>query len=140
MNPAALSTKSDENGHGKTQGSGEESKTSEEEKEEMTIRSEMQSALPDMFQSMGETALFTPTVGEAIPCHVFIDFGMDAEPDGFTAQIGQPATTIEALLSELNGTIPQKGDQFTIAEGDAAGTYKVQRILNNDRFTVKVAV
>lgn len=102
----------------------------------MTIRSEMREALPDMFNAMGEEALFIPLGESALPCHVFIEFGVNVEPDGFTAQAGQKVTVIEALLSELNGFEPGKDDAFTV-EGK---TYTVQRILDNDSFTVKAAV
>ena len=102
----------------------------------MSIRSEIRETLPDLFTAMGEDALLLPAAGGSIPCHVLIDFGVALEPDGFTLQIGQPATVIEALLSDLTGVEPSRDDRFAL-EGK---TFTVQRVLASDGFTVRMAV
>jgi hypothetical protein len=102
----------------------------------------MLSALPEIFEDMGEEAVFTFQGGDQIPCHIFVEFDINLEPDGFTAQIGQTSTVVEALLSELNGIVPNKNETFTIVGEDSplkGEIYTVQRVLTNDRFTVKVA-
>lgn len=105
----------------------------------MSIRSELKEALPGIFEDMGEEAIYTPNGGDPVPCRIFIDFDVKFEPDGVTTQAWTTATVIEALLSEV-GEEPNRDDVFVIAEGDAAGTYTVQRIIENDLFTVKMAV
>ena len=102
----------------------------------MSIRSELIDALPGIFEDMGEEAIFTPNGGDPVACHAFIDFHVAFEPDGMTSQAWTTATVIEALLSELDDTEPNKGDIFVI---DSV-TYTVQRILSNDSFSVKMAV
>jgi hypothetical protein len=102
----------------------------------MGARAEIAAALPSVFAEKGEEAVFTPAGGPVIdPCHIFIEFNVALQPDGMTAQAWQRATVIEALLSEI-GAEPNKSDTFIYDET----TYTVARIIENDGFTVKVAV
>ncbi|MCK9362131.1 MAG: hypothetical protein M0P74_00790 [Syntrophales bacterium] len=101
----------------------------------MGLRAVFAEALPDVFSEAGEEALFTPAIGAAIPCHVFIDFNVKLQPGGTTGQIFAQGTTIEALLSEI-GREPNRDETFTV-DGIV---YKVKSPLENDKLTVKVVV
>lgn len=100
----------------------------------MGIRQVMQESLPDIFEAMGEDAIFTPLTGEPVSLKAFIDFGVVLEPTGFDGQSRQESIVIEALLSDLPHE-PLKGEMFEI---DGI-TYAVGRVIGNDRFTVKLA-
>ena len=100
----------------------------------MGIRQVMNDSLPDIFDAMGEDAIFTPLTGDPITCKAFIDFGVTLEPDGFEGQSRGESIVIEALLSVLTRE-PLRGETFEI---DGV-TYKVSRITGNDHFTVKCA-
>lgn len=118
----------------------------------MGLRGIFAEALPDIFEAAAEVALFTPAVGDAIPCMVFIDFNVELQPSGADAQVWQQGTTIEALLSSAIGIgigdrEPNRGETFTVfpdATSRTAGingtTYAVQAILENDGLTVKMVV
>ena len=101
----------------------------------MGIRQVMQESLPDIFEAMGENAVFIPAGGDPIPCKVFIDFGIALEPEGFEGMAVQRGTIIEVLLSVM-GAEPKRGETFIIDDI----TYEVGRILANDGFTVKLAI
>jgi hypothetical protein len=101
----------------------------------MGLRDVFAEALPDMFNSAGEAAVFTPEVGDPIDCMVFIDFNVMLQPSGVEVQVWQRGTTIEALLSEI-GREPNRGETFTVDSVD----YTVQAILENDGLTVKAVV
>jgi hypothetical protein len=93
-------------------------------------------ALPGIFVAAGEEAVYTPAGGAPIdPCHIFIDFNVQLQPDGMSAQAWQQGTVIEALLSEV-GSEPNRGDVFTYDGTD----YTVAKVIENDGFTVKMAV
>ena len=96
----------------------------------------MLAALPGVLRDLGEAAVYTPYGGAAVACHVCIDFNVALEPDGMTTQAWQRATVIEALLSELGSVEPDRNATFLV---DGV-TYTVQRILENDGLTVKMAV
>ena len=112
----------------------------------MGIRTVIAAALPSIFADMGEDAFFTPAGGAGKDCKIFIDFNVQLQPDGLTAQTWQQATVIEALLSDPSlpaaldpygiGAEPNRGDTFVYDEI----TYTVGKVIENDGFTVKVAV
>jgi hypothetical protein len=101
----------------------------------MGLRAVFSDALPGIFEAAGEDALFAPAAGNAIPCHVFIDFNVKLQPGGTTGQIVIRGTTIEALLSEI-GREPNRNETFTL---DGV-VYTVKSPLENDGLTVKVVV
>ena len=112
----------------------------------MGLRGIFAEALPDIFEAAAEAAVFTPAVGDAIPCMVFIEFNVMLQPSGAEAQIWQRGTTIEALLSEI-GREPDRGETFTVfpdeisrSAGINGTAYAVQAILENDGLTVKMVV
>ncbi len=84
---------------------------------------------------IGEAATFTPAGGDAVACHVFIDFSVQLQPSGIEAQAWEQGTTIKALLSDITNE-PNRGDVFTV---DGV-TYTVQAVLENDGLAVKVVV
>ena len=96
------------------------------------IRQVMQESLPDIFEAMGEDAVFTPLIGDPISLKAFIDFGVVLEPDGFDGQLRQESIVIEALLSDLLHE-PLKGETFEID----SMVYRVGRVIGNDHFTIK---
>lgn len=104
----------------------------------------IQETLPDIFETAGEDAIFTPAAGAPAACKVFINFNVALEPDNFEGVTQQTGTVIEALL---NGNVdlpdgisisrvPVRGEIFTV-QGVA---YTVARITANDGFTIKMAV
>ena len=101
----------------------------------MGARAEIATGLSDLFANEGEDAVYTPAGGTAMDCHIFIDFNVQLQPDGFQAQAWDRATVIECLLSEI-GAEPNRGDTF-LYDGT---TCTVQRVLENDGFTAKLAV
>lgn len=105
----------------------------------MGLRAIFAEALPDIFTEAGEDAVFTPSAGAAIPCHVFIDFNVQLQPAGVEVQVWQQGTTIEALLSEI-GHEPNRGEIFILDIPVADTVYTVQAILENDGLTVKAVV
>ncbi len=104
----------------------------------MGMRRIIGSALADAFAKVGEDAVFTPLSGDPVPLKVFVEFGVALEPDGFEGPSRQQAVIIEALLADLPHE-PQKGEAFAVTEDGVTATYKVGRVIGNDRFTVKVA-
>ena len=112
----------------------------------MGLRGIFAEALPDIFEAAGEPAVFTPAVGDSIPCMIFIDFSVLLQPAGAEAQVWDRGTTIEALLSEI-GREPNRGEMVTVfpdeisrSAGINGTTYTVQAILENDGLTVKMVV
>lgn len=104
----------------------------------MGIRSVFEEAIPVLFNKAGEDAIFTPAVGDPIPCKIDINFGVELQPVGAESQIWERGVTIEALLSVLTRE-PARGETFTYpAEGGVV--YTVQAVLENDDLTVTVQV
>lgn len=101
----------------------------------MGARAEIAIDVSEIITKEGEDAIYTPTGGDPVDCHIFIDFNVQLQPDGFQAQAWDRATIIECLLSEV-GAEPNRGDAF-IYDGT---TYEVKRVVENDGFTIKAAV
>ncbi len=101
----------------------------------MGIRADMDELLPDMFDVMGEDAVYTPLSGSPVNCKVFVDHDVQNEPRGFDAVTWQRWTQIEALLKDVV-TEPSRGSSFSVEETN----YVVEKILSNDGFTVVMAV
>lgn len=101
----------------------------------MGIRSEIAEALPEIFTDMGEDATYTPVTGDPVSLQVFIDFDIQFEPADLTAQTWQRGTQIECLLDDVTDE-PSRGATFEV---DSV-TYTVQKVVNNDGFTVKMQV
>jgi hypothetical protein len=101
----------------------------------MGLRAVFAAALPGIFEAAGEAAVFTPSVGAAVPCFVFIDFDVDLQPSGMEAQVWERGTTIEALLSVIL-KVPDRGETFTVA----GRGYTVKSIAANDGLSVKCVV
>jgi len=101
----------------------------------MGLRAVFAATLPGIFEAAGEDAVFTPATGDPIPCHIFIDFSVELQPNGALAQVWEQGTVIEALLSEILRE-PNRGETFIYDSTD----YTVKAVLNNDGLTVKVVV
>ena len=102
----------------------------------MGFRSDMEEELPNLIKEIGEDALFTPAVGDPIPCTVDIRRNTLYQPAGMETQVWERGTTIEVQLSVI-GREPKQGETFTIG----SVVYRVQSILDNyDDYTVKMAV
>jgi hypothetical protein len=107
----------------------------------MGIRDTMLSALEDLFAKIGEDAIYTPTGGTQVACKVMIEIGVQLQPAGLDAQVTQTGTVIQALLSAKAGvgigtSVPARGNTFT---WDST-VYKVSSVLENDGFSVRLAV
>jgi hypothetical protein len=101
----------------------------------MGIRSEIAEALPEIFTDMGEDATYTPVLGDPLELKIFIDFDVQFEPGDLTAQTWQTGTQIEILLEDVEAE-PSRGATFLYDET----TYTVLKVIQNDGFTVKMAV
>lgn len=88
------------------------------------------------FNDFGESAIFTPAIGQTIPCKVFLETMQNEEPLGFDIQVAtQDGITVEALIADI-GRLPVTGETFTIA----TVIYTVVRTTKTDGFTVTLAV
>ena len=101
----------------------------------MGFRGDMEEALPDLYEEIGEDAIFEPIEGDPIPCMVDIRRNTLYQPAGMETQVWELGTTIEVLLSVI-GRAPKQGETFTIG----SVVYKVKAILENDGMTAKMAV
>jgi hypothetical protein len=95
----------------------------------------MATALPEMFEALGEAATFIPSGGDPVVCHILIDFDVDLQPDGFQSTAWQRSTVIRALLYEI-GNEPVQGRCLPVQR------HKLRRSKGdiNDGLTVKIAV
>ncbi len=95
-------------------------------------------AAQDIVDAQGQSATFTPLVGDPVSCTVNPEIEVEFQPAG-ESQVWEPGTTIEYLLSEV-GKEADPGDTFLIAAGIYAGTYTVKAVLENDGRFCKVTV
>ena len=79
----------------------------------------------DVMDQFGDTATYTPSIGEPVPCTVHFDTAIEATPDDFSVQARGAELTIEALIAEIGNDISirrakpagggyTEGDRFTI--------------------------
>ena len=101
----------------------------------MDFRTAMTRAAAKFYTRHGKPATWTPAAGQAVDCHVFINFDVAMQPSGTDAQVWERGTTVEGLLSETT-TAPSRGDNITV-EGTS---YTVQELIENDgiKFMVQV--
>ena len=84
-----------------------------------------------------DPALFTPAMGDPVPCKVNLDLDAEMQPGGLEVQTWGTGATIEYLFSAL-GREANEGETFTV---DADGTvYTVQDVDKNDGYFVTVNV
>ena len=95
-------------------------------------------AAQDIFDALGQSAVFTPSVGDPVSCVVNPEIEVEFQPAG-ESQVWEQGTTIEYMLAEV-GKEADPGETFLIAAGIYAGTYTVKAVLENDGRFVKVAV
>jgi hypothetical protein len=96
-------------------------------------------ALTDVFNHLGESAVFTPSGGDSMECKVIIDRETGIEPGGYDTQVMVPVTTLEYILNEL-GQEAKRGDKFEV-EGEmwiVDGPFEDED--SNDLYTGKVVV
>lgn len=99
--------------------------------------------IDDVFEGMGESlvdtmgvsATYTPSVGDAVTLNVLLDKGVQMQPGPYEAQAHAQGVTISALLSEL-GKEPDRDETFTIG----ATTYTILTVLENDNLFVRCSV
>ena len=96
-------------------------------------------AAQDIFDALGQSATFTPLVGDPVE-NVTINLEIEVayQPAG-ESQVWEQGTTIEYVLSEV-GKEADPGDTFLIASGTYAGNYTVKAVAENDGRFVKVTV
>lgn len=88
--------------------------------------------------TIGRLATYMPTMGNPIiNCSVNVETVSDPQPDGFSAQVLDPETTLEYLLSEV-GEEADINSYFTME--DDGTVYTVKDLRENDGRTVTVVV
>ena len=92
-------------------------------------------AAEDIFNQMGQDAIYTPNAGYPVECKINLERDVDLEPHGFDSQVWGRGITIEAILSVL-GKEPDSGETFMVGET----VYKVQTVQANDGRFVKMVV
>jgi hypothetical protein len=96
-------------------------------------------ALTDVFNHLGESAVFTPSEGDPVECRVIMTRETGIEPGGYDAQVAVPVTTLEYMLNEV-GQEAKRGDKFEAA-GEVwtvEGPFEDEN--SNDLYTGKVVV
>jgi len=102
----------------------------------MTFKTQLTTDLSTFLNSdeFAESAVYTPTAGDAVSCSVFLDYDVAIQPLDYDARVVEVGTTIEALFSDVGE--PEKGSTFSIN----SVTYTVVRIQDNDKVFVKMVV
>jgi len=93
----------------------------------MSIETILDTAMADLFNTVGQDATYTPVSGAALPCKVWVQKDVELQPIDFTGQAVETSTLIECLLSEVL-TVPQRGSTFLVG----STTYTVQTVQKND--------
>lgn len=93
-------------------------------------------AAVDIFNIRGQSATFTPLVGDPVGCKVDVVTGVDLQPVG-ESQVWEQGITLEYLLAVV-GKEADPGDTFLTLVG--ATTYTVKAVEENDGRFVKVVV
>jgi len=101
----------------------------------MTAEGIFDQAAEDIFNQIGQDAVFTPSAGDPVACKVNIERDVDLEPHGYDSQVWGRGITIEAILSIL-GKEPDQDENFTVEETE----YTVQTVQENDGRFVKMVV
>ena len=91
--------------------------------------------IADIFNTIGDDAIFTPAGGAPVDCKVDLVTEVDSQPHQFSTTAWAQGKTIEAILSVI-GKEPDRGDIFTIDGTD----YTVEAVVENDGYCVKVVV
>jgi hypothetical protein len=96
-------------------------------------------ALTDVFNHLGDPAVFTPSEGDPVECMVIMDRETGIEPGGYDAQVAVPVTTLEYMRDETDQEA-KRGDTFTVAgdEWIVEGPFEDEN--SNDLYTGKVVV
>ncbi len=100
----------------------------------MSSKTTFNSAAQDIFDALGQSATFTPVVGDPVPS-LQVDLDQEVDWQGGTAQVYESGLKIEYILSDI-GYEANPGDIFTIDETD----YTVKSVVENDGWFVTVAV
>ncbi len=102
----------------------------------MAVETLLDAAGLDVFDIMGQAAIFTPATGSTVSCQVVIDSAVKMQTEGQETQAWAGRFTIEGLISVL-GREPNRDETFTVG----ATTYTVQTLLeNNDERFYKAVV
>jgi len=101
----------------------------------MTIQAILDSAMTDLFNTVGEDATYTPVTGDACACKVWVMKDVEMQPFDFNAQAVERQTILECLVSEVSET-PQRGATFLAG----TTTYTVQSVKENDGRILKLVV
>lgn len=91
-------------------------------------------AVADILDVLGEDAVFTPAAGDPVSLKVDLDRETAFQP-GADMTVWESGATIEYVLSDI-GREADAGETFAIG----AETFTVAAVVENDGFTVKVAV
>ena len=89
------------------------------------IKTVFQLAAVDIFDQMGETAIYKPLSGPQVPaCKVLITKEIDLQPVGMESSTWQRTVMLECLSAEV-GREPDRGDRFEVGDD----VYKVEKVL-----------
>jgi len=89
------------------------------------IKTVFQQAAVDIFDQMGETAIYRPLSGPQVPdCKVLITKEIDLQPVGMETSTWQRTVMLECLSAEV-GQEPDRGDRFEVG----SDVYKVEKVL-----------
>lgn len=91
-------------------------------------------AAQDIFDALGQSATYTPLVGDPVTLQVHLEQEVDFQPAGESA-VWESGRTIEYILADI-GAEANVGDTFLIG----ATTYTVKAVVENDGRFVTVAV
>lgn len=91
-------------------------------------------AVADVFNTLGQEAIFTPAAGDPVAMMVDLDLETAFQP-GADMTVWESGATIEYALPDI-GREANAGETFTIG----ATVYTVAAVMENDGFAVKVAV
>lgn len=101
----------------------------------MTTREIFIQVALDLMQTMGEAAIFLPTVGDPVSLYVIRGERMELQPGGLETQLGMDGISLDYARSALDA-IPGRGDVFTV--GDVS--YTVQAPSSYDDYMVTLIV
>lgn len=103
-----------------------------------TAKEIFEDTVENAIECIGRLATYIPKVGNQVASvPVDVEIISDPRPDGFSATVLEPETTLEYFLSDV-GSEADIGDKFTMQDDNTV--YFVKELLENDGRSVKVVV
>ena len=92
-------------------------------------------SLADIFSVMGRSATYNPSGMDPVSLKVILEKDVELQPGGYSSQVWEKGSTIEALLDDL-GKEPDRDETIVIG----SDTWTIQSIERNDGRCVKMVV